>query len=53
MDDARQPREGAANWVWAAMQPKLAVFTTLLSHPHCAIHRLIGTAPQGIAVSDR
>ena len=27
MDETRFPREGSANWVWAAVQPTLAVFT--------------------------
>ena len=26
MDETHYPREGAGNWVWAAVQPLLAVF---------------------------
>lgn len=53
MDETRYPREGSANWVWAAVQPKLAVFSLLPSRARYVIHDLIGVQPQGIVVSDR
>lgn len=53
MDETRYPREGSANWVWAAVQPKLAVFSVLPSRARYVIHDLIGTEPAGIVVSDR
>ena len=53
MDETRYPREGSANWVWAAIQPNLAIFSVLPSRARYVIHDLIGTEPQGIVVSDR
>ena len=56
MDETRYPREGStgsANWVWAAIQPRLAVFTVLPSRARYVIHDLIGKAPGGVIVSDR
>jgi transposase len=53
MDETRYPREGSANWVWAVVQPKLAVFTILPSRARYVIHSLIGEAPGGVVVSDR
>jgi transposase len=55
MDETNYPREGSgsANWVWAAIQPKLAVFSVLPSRARYVIHGLIGQAPQGVVVSDR
>ena len=53
MDETRYPREGTGNWVWAAVQPKLAVFTLLPSRARYVIHSLIGTEPQCVVVSDR
>ncbi|WP_422190432.1 IS66 family transposase [Aquabacterium sp.] len=54
MDETRYPREGlGANWVWAAVQPALAVFSVLPSRARYVIHDLIGVEPQGIVVSDR
>jgi transposase len=53
MDETSYPREGSANWVWAAIQPKLAVFSVLPSRARYVIHDLIGQAPQGVVVSDR
>ena len=52
-DETGYPREGSANWVWALVQPKLAVFSVLPSRASYVIHRLIGQAPQGVVVSDR
>lgn len=53
MDETRYPREGTANWVWAAIQPQLAIFTLLPSRARYVVHSLIGQAPQGVIVSDR
>ena len=53
MDETSYPREGSANWVWAVVQPKLAVFNVLPSRARYVIHNLIGQAPQGVVVSDR
>ena len=53
MDETSYPREGSANWVWAVVQPKLAVFTILPSRARYVIRDLIGDAPQGVVISDR
>ncbi len=53
MDETRYPSEGSANWVWAAVQPRLAVFTVLPSRAWYVIHDLIGKEPGAIVVSDR
>ena len=53
MDETRYPREGSANWVWAAIQPKLAVFSVLPSRARYVVHDLIGQTPKGVIVSDR
>jgi transposase len=54
MDETRYPREGArGNWVWAAVQPTLAVFAVLPSRARYVIHSLIGEQPQAIVGSDR
>jgi transposase len=53
MDETRYPREGSANWVWGAIQPRLAVFAVLPSRARYVIHDLIGQAPQGVVVTDR
>lgn len=53
MDETRFPREGSGNWVWAVVQPKLAVFTILPSRARYVIRDLIGDNPQAVVVSDR
>ena len=54
MDETSYPREGSASsWVWAAIQPKLAIFNVLPSRARYVVHSLIGTNPQGVVVSDR
>jgi transposase len=53
MDETRYPSEGSTNWVWAAVQPKLAVFSILPSRARYVIHDLIGKEPGAIVVSDR
>jgi len=54
MDETRYPREGTSgNWVWGAVQPKLAVYTLLPSRARYVIDSLIGEQPRAIVVSDR
>jgi transposase len=53
MDETSYPREGSANWVWAAVQPKLAVFSILPSRARYVIENLVGAVPHGVVVSDR
>jgi transposase len=53
MDETRYPREGSANWVWGAIQPRLVVFSILPSRARYVVHGLIGQAPQGVVVTDR
>jgi transposase len=53
MDETRYPREGSLNWVWAAVQPQLAVLSILPSRARYVAHELIGQQPKGIVVSDR
>ena len=53
MDETSYPREGSANWVWAAVQPKLAVFSILPSRARYVIESIVGAVPHGVVVSDR
>jgi transposase len=54
MDETRYPRAGTTgNWVWGAVQPKLAVYTLLPSRARYVIDSLIGEQPQAIVGSDR
>ena len=57
MDETRYPREGSLNWVWAAVQPKLAVFSILPSRARYVAQSILGThdgqQPKGVIVSDR
>lgn len=57
MDETRYPREGVTNWTWAAVQPKLAVFSILPSRARYVAQGLLGAAegqqPKGVVVSDR
>jgi len=54
MDETRYPREGTkGNWVWGAVQPKLAVFAVLPSRARYVIDSLLGEQPQAIVGSDR
>jgi len=53
MDETSYPREGSANWVWAAVQPKLAVFSILPSRARYVIQSIVGAVPHGVVVSDR
>jgi len=51
VDETRYPREGSGNWVWATIQPQLAVFNILPSRARYVVVDLIGQAPQGVVVS--
>jgi len=53
IDETRYPREGSGNWVWGAIQPKLAVFELLPSRARYVIDDLIGKTPQAVVISDR
>lgn len=54
MDETGYPREGTSGqWVWAAIQPKLAVFSIWSSRARYVVQDLIGLAPKGVVVSDR
>lgn len=53
MDETHYPREGAGNWVWAAVQPLLAVFVIYPSRARYVIHDLIGTQPSAVVTTDR
>jgi transposase len=53
VDETRYPREGSANWVWAAIQPKLAVFSILPSRARYVAQDLLGAQPKAVVVSDR
>jgi transposase len=54
MDETRYGREGSSgNWVWAAIQQRLAIYAVLPSRARYVIHDLIGQKPAGIVVSDR
>ena len=53
MDETHHPRKGAGNWVWAAVQPLLAVFAIDPSRARYLLHDLIGTQPSAVVTTDR
>ena len=54
MDETRYGREGSTgNWVWAAIQQRLAIYAVLPSRARYVIHDLIGEKPAAVVVSDR
>ena len=54
MDETHYGREGGSgNWVWAAIQQRLAVYSVLPSRARYVVHNLIGEHPAAIVVSDR
>ena len=53
MDETRYPREGTANWVWAAVLPKLVVFNILPSRARYVAKEMLGEQPKALLVSDR
>ena len=53
MDETRYPREGAGNWAWAAVTPKVVWYSLLPSRARYVATSLIGEQFNGILVSDR
>ena len=53
MDETHYPREGVANWVWAAVQPLLAVFAIYPSRARYVILDFIGEKCTAAVTSDR
>ena len=47
------PREGISNWVWAAVQPLLAVFAIYPSRARYVILDFIGEQCTAVVTSDR
>jgi len=53
MDETHYPREGVANWVWAAVQPLLAVFAIYPTRARYVIPDLIGSDCTALVTTDR
>jgi len=53
MDETHYPREGVSNWVWAAVQPLLAVFAIYPSRARYVILDFIGEGCTAAVTSDR
>jgi transposase len=53
MDETHYPREGVGNWVWAAVQPLLAVFAIYPSRARYVILDFIGQECTAAVTSDR
>ena len=53
MDETHYPREGISNWVWAAVQPLLAVFAIYPSRARYVILDFIGEQCTAVVTSDR
>jgi transposase len=53
VDETRYPREGIRNWVWAAVQPLLAVFAIYPSRARYVILDFIGDKCTAAVTSDR
>jgi len=53
MDETHYPREGIGNWVWAAVQPLLAVFAIYPSRARYVILDFIGEQCAAVVTSDR
>ena len=53
MDETHYPREGIGNWVWAAVQPLLAVFAIYPSRARYVILDFIGDKCTATVTSDR
>ena len=53
MDETHYPREGIGNWVWAAVQPLLAVFAIYPSRARYVILDFIGENCQAVVTTDR
>ena len=53
MDETHYPREGSANWVWAAVQPLMAVFAIYPTRARYVIPDLIGGDCTAVVTTDR
>ena len=53
LDETSYPREGAGNWAWAVVTPKVVLYSLLPSRARYVATNLIGAKPSGIVVSDR
>ena len=53
MDETHYPREGITNWVWAAVQPLLAVFAVYPSRARYGNLDFIGDKCTAAITSDR
>ena len=53
MDETHYPREGMRNWVWAAVQPLLAVFAIYPSRARYVILDFIGEKCAAVVTTDR
>ena len=53
MDETRYPSEGAGNWAWAVVTPKVVWYSLLPSRARYVATSLVGEQFNGILVSDR
>lgn len=53
MDETHYPREGIANWVWAAVQPAMAIFAIYPTRARYVIPDLIGVGCKALLTTDR
>ena len=53
MDETHDPREGVANWVWAAVPPLLAVFAIYPSRARYVIQDILGPDCAAVLTTDR
>ena len=53
IDETSWPREGAGNWAWGLVTPKVVSFSLLPSRARYAAVSLLGEQPGGVVVSDR
>ena len=53
MDETHYPREGVVNWVWAAVQPLLAVFAIYPSRARYVAQDILGPDCTAVLTTDR
>jgi transposase len=53
VDETHYPREGAGNWAWTVVTPKLVSYSLLPSRARYVAVSLLGGKPAGLVVSDR
>jgi transposase len=53
IDETHYPREGAGNWAWTVVTPKLVSYSLLPSRARYVAVSLLGGKPAGKVVSDR